>query len=50
MTLAVFGVFFALAQSASAQNGTADAHELLARGAQLIPSKPAEAVKVLQNL
>ncbi|MGO9258101.1 MAG: VWA domain-containing protein [Bryobacteraceae bacterium] len=49
MRLAIFGVFFALAQSASAQNGTADANELLARGAQLIQSKPAEAVRVLQQ-
>jgi VWFA-related protein len=50
MTLAFFGgVFFVFAAGASAQNTTADANELLARGAQLIPSKPAEALKVLQQ-
>ena len=48
--LAIFGgVFFALAASASAQNSTADATALLARGVQLIESKPAEAVKLLQQ-
>jgi VWFA-related protein len=50
MTLALFGgVLFALARSASGQTGTLDASELLARGVQLIQSKPAEAVKVLQQ-
>ncbi len=49
-TLAILGVvFFALALCASAQNSPADANELLARGIQLIQSKPAEAVKVLQQ-
>ncbi len=43
------GVLFALAASASAQNSAADANALLARGAQLIQSKPAEAVKLLQQ-
>jgi VWFA-related protein len=46
MTLATFGgIFLALA----AQSTTTDANELLARGVQLIPSKPAEAVKLLQQ-
>jgi VWFA-related protein len=50
MTLAILGgVCFALAASASAQNGTPDANALLARGAALIESKPAEAVKLLQQ-
>jgi VWFA-related protein len=50
MTLAILGgVFFALAASASAQNNTADANALLARGVQLMESKPAEAVKLLQQ-
>jgi VWFA-related protein len=50
MTLAIFGgVFLALAASACAQDKTADANELLARGAGLIQSKPAEAVKLLQQ-
>ena len=48
--LAIFGAsFFALAASLSAQNTTADATALLARGVQLIQSKPAEAVKLLQE-
>ena len=48
--LVIFGgVLFALAASASAQNSTADANALLARGVQLIESKPAEAVKLLQQ-
>jgi VWFA-related protein len=47
--LAIFtGFFFALAAGASAQSN-ADANALLARGVQLIESKPAEAVKVLQE-
>jgi len=45
MTLASLGAFLVLAQ----QTGTADAKELLARGAQLIQSKPAEAVRVLEQ-
>ena len=50
MTFAVFGgVVFALAATVSAQNGKPDANELLARGAQLIQSKPAEAVRLLQQ-
>lgn len=40
-------VFIAVALSAAPQNP--DPHELLARGVELIPSKPAEAVKVLQQ-
>jgi len=48
--LTVFGgVFFALAACVSAQNSAADANELLARGVQLIQSRPAEAVKLLQQ-
>lgn len=50
MTLATMGGFlFTLAASASAQDNPADAKELLARGVQLIESKPAEAVKMLQQ-
>src|ERR1035438_3497661 len=50
MTLAILGgILLALARCAPAQNTPADANELLARGAQLIQSKPAEAVKVLQQ-
>ncbi len=46
MTLAILGVcLLALSQ----QNSAAEASELLARGVQLISSKPAEAVKVLQQ-
>jgi VWFA-related protein len=45
----VGGILFALAASASSQNSTTDANALLARGVQLIESKPAEAVKVLQQ-
>jgi VWFA-related protein len=48
--LAIFGgFFFALAAGASAQDSAADANDLLARGVQLIQSKPAEAVKLLQQ-
>jgi VWFA-related protein len=48
--LAVCGaVFLALFVSATPQNGAGNAKELLARGAELIPSKPAEAVKLLQQ-
>jgi VWFA-related protein len=43
------GFFFAFAARPSAQNNAADAHDLLARGAQLIESKPADAVKLLQQ-
>ena len=50
VTLAILGgFFFALGASAFAQTSAADAKELLARGAQLIQSKPAEAVKLLQQ-
>jgi VWFA-related protein len=46
MTLAILGgCLFLLSQ----QNSTPEAHELLARGIQMLPSKPAEAVKVLQQ-
>src|ERR1019366_2464982 len=45
----VAACLFAVAASASPQNSTAEAKELLARGAQLIPSKPAEAVRVLEQ-
>jgi VWFA-related protein len=46
MTLAILGgCLFVLSQ----QNSAAEANELLARGIQLMPSKPAEAVKVLQQ-
>jgi VWFA-related protein len=45
MILATFAIIFALA----AQNATTDASELMARGASLISSKPAEAVKLLQQ-
>ncbi len=40
---------FTVATNTSAQNSTVDASELLARGVALIPSKPAEAVKLLQQ-
>jgi VWFA-related protein len=43
------GLLCAFAAGASAQNSAADPKELLARGMQLIPSKPAEAVKVLEQ-
>jgi VWFA-related protein len=43
------GFFFAFAASVSAQNNAADASALLARAVQLIESKPAEAVKLLQQ-
>jgi VWFA-related protein len=50
MTPSILGfVLFALARCASDQSTPADANELLARGIQLIQSKPAEAVKVLQQ-
>jgi VWFA-related protein len=50
MTLAALGgVFVALAANASQQSNIGDANELLARGIELTPSKPAEAVKVLQQ-
>ncbi len=42
-------VLFALAAGASAQNTPPDARELLTRGAQLVQSKPSEAVKILQQ-
>jgi VWFA-related protein len=42
-------MLLALAAASPAQNTAADASELLARGTQLIPSKPAEAVKMLQQ-
>jgi len=45
---ALCGLLFGLA-GASPQNSTADANELLARGIQLTSSKPADAVKVLQQ-
>jgi predicted Zn-dependent protease len=41
--------FFVPAASALQQSNTADANELLARGIQLTASKPAEAVRVLQQ-
>jgi len=47
--LSIGGIFSLLAASAFAQNSTGDANELLARGIQLIQSKPAEAVKLLQQ-
>jgi VWFA-related protein len=48
--LAIFGgVALALAAGASAQNTTPDPNALLARGVQLIESRPAEAVKLLQQ-
>jgi VWFA-related protein len=40
---------FALVGAASAQNSQSDAKDLLARGAELTSSKPAEAVKLLQQ-
>ncbi len=47
--LAAFGaLFLALSVIATPQN-SGDAKELLARGAELIPSKPAEAVKLLRQ-
>lgn len=46
MRLATFGAFLL---ALWAQNSGADANELLARGAQLIPTKPAEAVKMLRE-
>jgi VWFA-related protein len=50
MRLTILGVvLLVLAAGVSGQTSTADAHELLARGAQLIQSKPAEAVKLLQQ-
>jgi VWFA-related protein len=50
MILAIVGGFFcALAASAPQQNSTADASELLARGIQLMQSKPAEAVKMFEQ-
>ena len=52
MRLTILGaILWALAAGASAQNGTADADakNLLARGVQLIPTKPGEAVKLLQQ-
>jgi len=42
-------VLLVLAASLSAQNRPADAPALLARGAQLVESEPAEAVKILQQ-
>ncbi|HTB11662.1 MAG TPA: VWA domain-containing protein [Bryobacteraceae bacterium] len=45
MTFWIIGLLFLLA----AQNNNADADELLKRGIQLLPSKPAEAVKVFQQ-
>jgi VWFA-related protein len=42
-----YALFIAVALSASPQNP--DPRELLARGVQLIPTKPAEAVKLLQQ-
>jgi VWFA-related protein len=49
MIPATLGFLFALAAGASPQNSTADANELLAQGIQLTSSKPAEALKVLQQ-
>jgi VWFA-related protein len=50
VTVAIFGgIFFALAASAFAQTSAPDTNALLARGVQLIQSKPAEAVKLLQQ-
>ncbi len=46
MTLAILGVCLLVL---SQQNSPAEASELLARGVQLMPSKPAEAVRVLQQ-
>jgi VWFA-related protein len=42
-------IFFFLAANASAQDNAAEANDLLTRGVQLIQSKPAEAVKLLQQ-
>src|ERR1700678_2657222 len=42
-------VLLAFAATAFAQNNTMDANQLMSRGAQLIQSKPAEAVKLLQQ-
>jgi VWFA-related protein len=50
MTSAGFAaLIFVLAASVPAQNSPADARELLARGAQLVQAKPADAVKILQQ-
>lgn len=45
----IVAVFFALAAIGCAQNIAPNAHDLLARGEALITSKPAEAVKLLQQ-
>ena len=50
MREAIFGAaFLAMAASAAAQNGAANARELLARGSGLIASQPAEAVRILEQ-
>ena len=49
MSTGFAATLLALAASASAQNTPTDARELLARGSQLIQTKPSEAVKILQQ-
>jgi VWFA-related protein len=45
----ISALFFALAIGATPQNSAPDARALLARGVELVPSKPAEAIKLLRQ-
>ena len=49
MIRATLAAFVAVATAAFAQNSASDARDLLARGKELMASKPAEAVRVLQQ-